>query len=119
MTIIGKFGSGDLSHLQTTRLVVLGFSGFLRWDDLLKLRRRDLEFEREYMRVYLERRKNDQYQEGSWILIAGTSNPTCPVQLLEKFLWKGGDTEAEQFRFQKDFAHCKWHESQETKNDLL
>ena len=100
LTIIGKFGSGDLSHLQTTRLVVLGFSGFLRWDDLLKLRRRDLEFEREYMRVYLERRKNDQYQEGSWILIAKTSNPTCPLQLLEKFLWKGGHSPSD-FVFRK------------------
>ena len=87
--IIGKFGSGDLSNLQTTCLVVLGFSGFLRWDDLSRLRRKDLEFEREYMTVFLERGKNDQYREGSWILIARTSNPTCPVHLLEKFLPKG------------------------------
>lgn len=32
--MIGKFGSGDLSNLQTMCLMVLGFSGFLRWDDL-------------------------------------------------------------------------------------
>ena len=28
--IIGKFGSGDLTNLQTTFLVILGFSDFLR-----------------------------------------------------------------------------------------
>ena len=88
--LIDKFGSGDLSNLQTTCLVVLGFSGFLRWDDLSRLKRQHLEFEREYMKVFLEKRKNDQYREGSWILIARTSNPTCPVQLMEKFLQKGG-----------------------------
>ena len=99
-TIIGKFGSGDLSNLQTTCLVVLGFSGFLRWDDLSRLRRKDLEFEREYMRVFLERRKNDQYREGSWILIVRTSNPTCQVQLLEKFLRKGGHSPSN-FLFRK------------------
>ena len=49
-TIIGKLGSGDQSNLQTC-LVVLGFSGFLRWDDLSRLRRKELEFEREYMSV--------------------------------------------------------------------
>ena len=85
-TIIGKFASGDLSNLKTVCLVVLGFSGFLHWE---RLRRKDLEFEREYMTVFLERGKNDQYREGSWILIARTSNPTCPVHLLEKFLPKG------------------------------
>ena len=88
--LIDKFGSGDLSNLQTTCLVVLGFSGFLRWDDLSRLKRQHLEFEREYMKVFLEKRKNDQYREGSWILIARTSNPSCPVQLMEKFLQKGG-----------------------------
>ena len=65
--LIDKFGSGDLSNLQTTCLVVLSFSGFLRWDDLSRLKRQDLEFEREYMRFFLEKRKNDQYREGSWI----------------------------------------------------
>ena len=88
--LIDKFESGDLSNLQTMCLVVLGFSGSLRWDDLSRLKRQDLEFERGYMRVFLEKRKNDQYREGSWILIARTSNPTCPIQLMEKFLQKGG-----------------------------
>ena len=93
--LIDKFGSGDLSNLQTTCVVVLSFSGFLRWDDLSRLKRQDLEFEREYMRFFLEKRKNDQYREGSWILIARTSNPTCPVQLMESSCRKVG---TERFR---------------------
>lgn len=98
--LIDKFGTGDLSNLQTTCLVVLGFSGFLHWDDLSRQKRQDLEFGREYVRVFLEKRKNDQYREGSWILIARISNPTCPVQLKEKFLQKGGHS-ARNYVFKK------------------
>ena len=88
--LVNKFGVGDLSNLQITCLVALGFSGFLRWDDLSRLRKEDFSFQEECMRVFLHKRKNDQYREGSWILIARTSNLTCPVQLMEKFFRRGG-----------------------------
>lgn len=42
--LINKFGSGDLSNLQITCLITLGFSGFLRWDDLSQLRKQDVVF---------------------------------------------------------------------------
>ena len=52
----GIFGSGNLSNLQTTCLVVLGFSGFLCWDGLLRLSR-EVWNSREYMRVFLEKKE--------------------------------------------------------------
>ena len=39
--------------------------------------------------MFLEKRKNDQYREGSWVLVAW-SRPFCPVSLIEKFLHMGG-----------------------------
>ena len=88
--LISKFSSGDLSNLQMTCLITLGFSGFLRWDDLSRLRRQDFVFQDDHMRIFLHKRKNDQYREGSWILIARMHSRTCPVELMQKFFLRGG-----------------------------
>ena len=58
-----------------------------------RLRKEDFSFQEECMRVFLHKRNNDQYREGSWILIARTSNLTCPVQLMKKFFRRGGHSD--------------------------
>ncbi|CAB4040018.1 Integrase recombinase xerD-like, partial [Paramuricea clavata] len=89
--LVNKFGVGDLSNLQITCLVALGFSGFLRWDDLSQLRKEDFFIPgRIHFLVFLHKRNNDQHRERSWTLIARTSNLTCPVQLMEMFFRRGG-----------------------------
>lgn len=90
--IVQKFGDGNLSQLQMATLTTLGFSAFLRWDDLSKLEKQDIVFEEDHMRIFLVKRKNDQYREGSWILVARSGSPTCPVKLLERFLAIGKHT---------------------------
>jgi cleavage and polyadenylation specificity factor subunit 1 len=64
----------------------MGFSAFLRWDDLSKLERLDIAMENDHMKIFLVKLKNDQYREGSWILVARSGKKSCPVKLLEKFL---------------------------------
>jgi len=34
--------------------------------------------------------KNDQFRKGSWVFIACSSTPPCPVAVVKKFLWIGG-----------------------------
>ena len=65
--IIVKFGDGNLGRLQIATLITLGFSAFLRWDDLLE--RQDIAMENDHMKIFLVKQKNDQYREGSWILV--------------------------------------------------
>ncbi len=88
-TIIAKFGDGNLGQLQIATLITLGFSAFLRWDDLSKLERQDIAIEEDHMKIFLVKRKNDQYREGSWIFVARSRKLTCPVNLVEKFLRRG------------------------------
>ena len=59
---------------------------FLRWDDLIQLTTRDIVFYKDYAAVFLERRKNDRYREGSWVYIASFDSYYCPVALVKKFL---------------------------------
>ena len=60
-----KFAFGDLAQLQIVTRITIGFAGFLRWDDLSRLKYSDLRFHSNYIAVFLKKRKNDQFREGS------------------------------------------------------
>ena len=62
-----KYGNSDLPDLQIVTLITLGFVGFFRWDDLSQLKFSDLFFYPDHLAVFLEKRKNDQLCEGSWV----------------------------------------------------
>ena len=84
-----RYSGGSLDNLQILCLIVLGFFAFLRWDDLSQLRVSDIHLHSDHEAVFLEKRKNDEYREGSWVLDAW-SGTFCPVSLIEKLLFKGG-----------------------------
>ena len=83
-----KFASSDF--LQILTLITLGFVGFLKWDDLINLNISDLSFHDNHLAIFLEKRKNDQFQEGSWIFIRRSGSIYCPVSLVNRFLILGG-----------------------------
>ena len=64
-------------------------SPFLRWDDLKDLRRHNLHMTSGHMSITLTKRKNDQFREGSVVLVARTGSSTCHVSLTERFLLVG------------------------------
>ncbi|KAI8514464.1 hypothetical protein Bbelb_070550 [Branchiostoma belcheri] len=78
--------SMNIDTLQTLCLIVIGFSGFLRWDDLSQLHADDVNFCDGYAALFIEKRKNDQFREGHWACIATTGSTSCPVTLLKRFL---------------------------------
>ena len=39
-----------------------------------------------HVAIFLEKRKNDQFHEGSWAFAANCSTSPCPVKIIEKFL---------------------------------
>lgn len=78
----------NLKNQRTICACLLAYSGFLRSEELLKLRRNDVLFKAEYMSVFIESSKTDKYRDGAWILIARTGTLLCPVKNLERyFLW--------------------------------
>lgn len=85
--LFDKFGTAcaSLSDLRLLSLCVLGYTGFLRFDELVGLKRCDFEFENSHMKVFVERSKTDVYREGAWVLIARTGKATCPVALVIRY----------------------------------
>ena len=65
----------------------------LRWDDLSNLTVDSLRFEESHLAVLLKKRKNDQFREGSWVMIARSESKPCPAAVVERFIGRGGHKE--------------------------
>lgn len=85
-----KLNRKKLLDVQTLALITVGYAGFLRWDDLSHVYADEITIKEEYMVLFLERRKNDQFREGSWVFISRWSGLLCPVGLVEQLLRQGG-----------------------------
>ena len=100
-----SLSTGKLQDLQTLTLVTLGFAGFLRWDNLAHVRIDALSIHRDYMAVFLECRKNDQFRKGNWVFISRWEQDLCPVQLVEQFLASGDHSPNSALFFSFCLAH--------------
>ena len=47
--------------------------------------------------IFLEQRKNDQFREGSWVMIARSDEEPCPVKVVENFIAQGKHTRGSRF----------------------
>ena len=87
--VISRLGQGDFGEVQVAALFALGFFGFLRWDDLSRLTVDNLQFADTDLAIFLTRRKNDQFRNGSWVFIARSDTSPCPVSVVDKFIKMG------------------------------
>jgi len=69
---------GFLDRLTLT-MMILGFCGFLRYSDLVRVFVDEIRFYDDYMEIFLETRKNDVLRYGNVIVIVRGEGPVCPV----------------------------------------
>ena len=86
--IVNKFGKDDASLLDVRTLTVflVGYAGFLRFDELSNLKESDVQILEEHMELFIESSKTDQYRDGAWVVIARTASKLCPVAMMERYL---------------------------------
>ena len=78
--------SGTLSDLRLITACLLGFSGFLRFNELINLRPCDCSITEEMLKIHIRQSKTDQLRQGSEVLIARTGSSTCPVAMLKRYM---------------------------------
>ncbi len=64
---------------------ILGFAGFLRFDEISVLYRSDFTFHDTYMTIFIEQSKTDTYREGRTICIAKGESKLCPVAITTSY----------------------------------
>ena len=79
-----------LLELMMALYASLCFAGFLRFDDAVQLRVRDITFGEGFAQLQLRKRKNDQFREGTTVSLAAGATAACPVTLLQRFIRESG-----------------------------
>lgn len=97
-----KDESLDLKDLRLCVMCILGFSGFLRFDELSSLKMKDLVFHDSHVSVFISKSKCDQLKMGNSVPISKTGNKLCPVSWLQKYISAAGLTYgSDEFLFTK------------------
>ena len=74
-----------LYNCRTVALCIVGYAGFLRFDERSRLKCYDILISEKHTFIFIESSKTDQYRDGSWIPLSRTPNITCPVKNLQRY----------------------------------
>ena len=78
-----------LSEVRLLAVCLVTFAGFLRCNELIKLKCCDITFNAEGMGINVQSSKTDQYWEGASLVIARTGSVTCPMSMMERYFRVG------------------------------
>ena len=78
--------SASLKDIRFSFILLVGYAGVFRISEVLSIRVRDVSFFEDFTKVYLIKRKIDQYKDGHVSVIARSLKPTCPVGISERIL---------------------------------
>ena len=78
----------SLSNLRTILICVLSFMGFLRFSEVIKLRRCDIIKNKTYLSIFIETSKTDVYREGSLVHLTKLDMVLCPIELVSQYFKK-------------------------------
>ncbi|KAJ8304840.1 hypothetical protein KUTeg_018423 [Tegillarca granosa] len=86
--LIDKFGADkcNILNLRICVLWLLGFSGFLRFNELANIKLSDISFKQGYVEISIRKSKTDIYRRGNVIVISETGNKLCPVSWLRDYI---------------------------------
>ena len=85
--VINKENGPDIKKLRNKALLIIGFSGGFRRNEIVSLDVEDVEFVFEGVKITVKRSKTDQYGEGMVKAIPHFDNSLyCPVSTLQRWL---------------------------------
>jgi integrase len=89
INVIDEYKNDEIKQLRDRSIILIGFSGGFRRNEIVSLNYDDLEFVSEGLKITLRKSKTDQYGEGSLKGLPYFDNSKyCPVISLQKWLDK-------------------------------
>ena len=87
INVIDEFNNDDLKKFRDRSIILIGFSGGFRRNEIVSLDYDDLDFVNEGLKINLKKSKTDQYGEGSLKALPYFDNTQyCPVLSLKNWL---------------------------------
>ena len=78
--------NSDILHVRDLAMILIAYSGFLRYDELRNLKCCNVKFFEEHISLKIESSKTDQYRSGNEVLIAKGESEACPYNMLQKYV---------------------------------
>ena len=66
--------------------LLLGYAGFLRFDEISSLRCNDVAFHDDYFTLVIRKGKTDQYRYGNTVVICKGDSVACPYSMLKRYM---------------------------------
>lgn len=85
-----KLDLSDVGWLMLFTSLLVGFSGFLRWDDLMHADVEYYIFFDKCVYIFIVSSKTDQVRHGHWLVLAAVGGDLCPVASLRRLIVKAG-----------------------------
>lgn len=76
----------DLLIVRDLTMILIGYAGFLRFDELSSITCRDVKIFDDHISIFLPRSKTDQYRQGNEILISRGNTLACPVVMYKRYI---------------------------------
>ena len=67
-------------------MMVLSYTGFLRYSEVSDLKASDIKWKKTHIELFIEKSKTDIYRDGHWLLISKLNSPICPLRILKRYL---------------------------------
>lgn len=103
--------SSNSADIRDLCMILIGFSGFLRYDELSKLKCSNVKLYDSHFSIKIDSSKTDKYRKGDEILIAEGESIACPFKMLKRYIdLIGIDLSSDQFLFKPMFnsgGKCK------------
>lgn len=86
--IVERYGSSrnSLPDIRISCMCLLSYAAFLRFSELVNIKRSDIAFYDDHFSLFISKSKTDKYKQGSNVIVSKTNNVTCPYNMLKLYL---------------------------------
>ena len=77
----------SLYDIRSVLICLLSFAAFLRFDELAKVVRSDVELDSEKFQLFIESSKTDKYRDGVLVVVAVSGKVSCPVNMMNQYFF--------------------------------
>jgi len=87
INVIDEQKKEEISKIRDKSIILIGFSGGFRRNEIVSLDYEDLDFLSEGLKIHIRKSKTDQFGEGSFKGLPYSNNPLyCPVLSIQKWI---------------------------------
>lgn len=79
-------GSSDVVDIRDLAMILTGYTGFLRFDEISKLKCNDVTFQDDHFTLTITSSKTDKFRAGNKVLIAKGHTSACAYVMLRRYI---------------------------------